>query len=168
MRKILLGALVVLLAFGVNGVVFASDTVSVSIDVDAINEIAITEANIPLVVDTATAGAQPDTDTDNTGAYSLTTNGAAQKITGVINTAMPDNVTLALVVSPVTGTGTDGGDSANSGNPVSLSTSAADLVTGISHIYGTGTIHYSLTATVLADVIGAPISRTVTLTVVAE
>jgi hypothetical protein len=134
-------------------------TQTVTFEVQAIDEIAASGDPGALVVYTATAGSEPDVATDNTTTYAITTNGTNKKITGEIDVAMPANTTLEVNLAAPTG-----GTSAGS---VSLSASAADLVTGITQRAESGlTITYSLTATVSAGIVASD-TRTVTLTLTA-
>jgi hypothetical protein len=163
-KKILIGAIVVLLALGVNGMVFAAtygtQTQDVSCNISAINEFAITGvATITLTVNAATAGQQPTAATNNTYDWAITTNAAignAIRITGEIGSDMPSNTTLSVTFAdPVHGTG---------GTPVSMSTTPAAVVTGL---YQTAEnaldITYSFSALVNAT-IATGINRTITFT----
>ena len=96
---------------------------------------------------------------NSTTTYSITTNEEDRKITGAINTAMPDGVTLTVALAAPTG--------ALSTGPTQLGTGALDLVTGISTLNETGkTITYWLQATSAAGVVPSA-SRTVTFTILA-
>jgi len=134
-----------------------SDTQTVTYEVQAINEIAVSGDPGALIVSTATAGSEPDEVTDATTTYDITTNGTGKKITGAIDTAMPANTTLKINLAAPTG-GTSAGD-------VALTVVAADLVTGITTLAETAkTITYKFSATVAAGVV-ASASKTVTLTI---
>lgn len=133
-----------------------TDTQTVTYQVDAINEIEVSGNPGALTVSTATAGSQPDAATDNTTTYSITTNGTGMKITGAIDSDMPDNVTLKVNLAAPSG--------ATSPGDVALSNTAADLVTGISQVVDSGkTIAYTLSATVEAGVVEST-NKTVTFT----
>ncbi|MGB2697988.1 MAG: hypothetical protein WBD28_09060 [Candidatus Zixiibacteriota bacterium] len=109
-----------------------------------------------LVVNTATAGSEPTADTDNTTSWAVTTNESSKKMTGSINTDMPANTTLEINLTAPTG-GSSAGD-------MSLSTTAADLVTAIATVAESGlTITYTLSATIAAGIV-AQAQKTVTLT----
>ncbi|KPL00808.1 MAG: hypothetical protein AMJ91_03255 [candidate division Zixibacteria bacterium SM23_73_3] len=161
MRKMknLAACLVVLgLLFGLIGLALAANTAqqTVTFQVDAIDEVSVSGNPANLVVNTATAGSQPDDDTDNSTSWAVTTNGTNKKMTGDINVDMPANVTLQVNLTAPTG-GSSAGD-------VSLSTTAADLVTTITQVAESGlTITYTLSATIDAGVV-AQDTRTVTLT----
>ncbi len=140
---------------------FAGNTAqqTVTFEVQAIDEISVSGNPAALIVSTATAGSEPDAVTDNATTYSVTTNGTNKKITGVLDSAMPANTTLQVNLTAPTG-----GSSAGS---VTLSASAADLVTGITQRAESGlTITYTLSATVSAGIVASD-SRTVTLTLTA-
>ena len=110
-----------------------------------------------LTVNTGTAGSEPDTDTDASTTYDINTNGTDKKITGVLNTAMPSDVTLKVHLIARTG-GTSADDT-------TLTAVAADLVTGITQVAEAGIgIEYILSATVTAGVV-ASAQKIVTLTV---
>ncbi len=131
-------------------------TQTVTFEVQAINEISVSGNPGNLVISTATAGSDPDDATDNSTSYSITTNESSKKITGSIDAAMPANTTLKVNLTAPTG--------ASSAGSVTLSTTAADLVTGIATLAESGlTITYTFSATVSAGVVASD-SRTVTLT----
>jgi hypothetical protein len=141
----------------------ASDTTTqtVTFAVTAINELSVSGSPGALTVSTATAGQAPDVVTDSTTSYSITTNETDRKITGAINTAMPSGVTLRVALQAPAGSGTSAG-------PVVLTTTAQELVTGISTLNETGrAITYSLQATSAAGVVSSA-SKTVTLTITAD
>lgn len=140
------------LAFGGN-----TATQTVTFEVQAIDEISVSTDPGALTISTASAGSEPVDATDNTTTYAITTNGTNKKITGGINSDMPANVTLQVNL------GAPGGSS--SSGDVSLSSTAADLVTGITQRAQSGlSITYTLSATVAAGVVASG-TRTVTLTV---
>lgn len=125
--------------------------------VSAINEIAISGNVSTMTVSTATAGSEPDPVTDATQTYDITTNGTNKKITAALDTNMGTGLTLALTAAAPTG--------ASANSEVSLSTVAADVVTGITEIAESGkTLTYKLTALVTAGVVAAD-TKTVTLTI---
>jgi hypothetical protein len=131
-------------------------TQTVTFQVTAIDEISVSGDPGALIVNSATAGSQPDAATDATTSYAVTTNGSSKKVTGEIDSAMPANTTLAVTL-----TAPSGGSSAGQ---VTLTTSAADLVTGISTLAESGmTISYNFSATAAAGVVASD-TRTVTLT----
>ena len=159
MRKIPIILLVVGSLILMSGIAMAgsSATQTVTYAVSAINEISVSGNPAALTVSTATAGSAPNSVSDATTTYAITTNGTGKKITGAINTAMPAGVTLTVNLTAPTG-GTSAG-------ATSLGTSASDLVTGITTLNESGkTITYSLSATSAAGVVSSA-SKTVTLTV---
>ena len=84
MKKLIGISLVVLLLLGFSGVMFAGNTANhqVTVQVNAINEVALAGGNISLVISTATAGSDPDDATDNTTCdLDWTTNESSKKIT---------------------------------------------------------------------------------------
>jgi hypothetical protein len=158
--RILTGALMVALVSIIDPA-FAGSSANqtVTFSVSAINEIAVSGNPGALAVNAATAGAAPDTVQDASTTYDLTTNESNRKITAAIDTSMPSGVTLKVQLAAPAG--------ATSAGAVTLSTSAADVVTGISTLNVTGkSITYSLSATSAAGTVGSD-TRTVTLTITA-
>jgi len=150
-----LAVVFVLLAFG-TALAANTDNQTVTLQVSAINEIAVSGDPGALIVNTATAGAEPDTATDNSTDYDITTNESNKRITGVLDSAVPANTELYVFLVAPTG-GTSAGD-------VQLTTSAADLVTGISTLAESNqTITYKYYAGIAAGVV-ASTTRTMTLT----
>jgi hypothetical protein len=157
MKKLVAFGMVALLA-GMCGNAFAADNVNqtVTYQVTAINEISVSGNPSALIINSATAGSNPDDASDNSTTYAITTNESSKKITGAINTAMPSNTTLKVTLASSGGT---------SAGQVTLSASAQDLVTGISTLAESGnTITYVFSATAGAGVISSA-QKTVTLTV---
>lgn len=143
------------------GSAFAGPTATqtVTYAVSAINELAVSAPTVSLTVNSATPGSAPNSVSDSSTSYDITTNEVGQKITAAINSDMPSGVTLSLGLAAPTG--------ATSAGTLALSTSAVDLVTGISTLNETGkTITYTLAATSAAGVV-ASASKTVTLTITA-
>lgn len=135
----------------------ASATATATYEVTAINELSASGNPGSLTVTAATAGSQPDAVTDATTTYAITTNGTNKKITAAINTAMPAGTTLKVTLAAPTGA---------SSSQVTLSTTPADAVTGITTLAESGkTITYELSATVAAGVVASG-SKTVTYTIV--
>lgn len=128
---------------------------SVTVSVDTINELSIS-GNVTLTVNTATAGAAPDSDTDGTSTYAITVNGSSKKITGSIDSAFTTGIALQLLLEAPTG---------GTASQKTLSTSAQDLVSGFGTLAESGlSLNYTATAAVTVDSNGAGVSRTVTLT----
>jgi len=162
MKKLVVGLLGLGLVFGFNSLTMAGNTAqqTVTYQVDAINEISVSDNPDNLVINSATAGSQPNEDTDNTTTWAITTNQTSRKMTGSINSNMPANVTLEINLIAPTG-GVSEGD-------VSLSSIDADLVTSIETVAESGlTITYTLSATVAAGVVPQA-QKTVTITLTAE
>lgn len=132
-------------------------TQTVSYEVTAINEISVT-GSPSLVINDATAGSGLTSATAS-GTYAVTTNQTNRKITAQLDASMPAGVTLSVALAAPTG-GTSAG-------VVSLSTTAQDVVTGVSSVNESGlSIGYTLSATVAAGVVPAG-NRTVTYTITA-
>jgi hypothetical protein len=162
MKKLVFGLLGLGLVFGFCSLTLAGNTAqqTVTYQVDAINEISVNTNPGNLVVNSATAGSEPNEDTDNTTTWAITTNQTTRKITGAIDSNMPANVTLEINLIAPTG-GVSAGD-------VSLSTAAANLVNSIETVAESNlTITYTLSATVVAGVV-AQAQKIVTLTLTAE
>lgn len=132
-------------------------TQTVGYEVTAINEISV--AGSPsLVINDATPGSGL-TSASASGTYAITTNETNRKVTAQIDTNMPSGVTLSVTLAAPTG-GTSTG-------AVTLSTTAQDVVTGVSNVNQSGlSISYGLAATVAAGVVAAG-NKTVTYTITA-
>ena len=142
-----------------NAVAANSDTMTIYYEVQAINEVNVDASTVTLAVFSATAGAQPDYATSDT-TYDITTNCAvnAKKMTAVINSDMPSGLTLEITAAAPTGASSEGYKS--------LSSSAADIVTGIdANATADISMTIRLSASVAAGVVAqAPRTLTVTLT----
>lgn len=132
-------------------------TQTVSYEVAAVDQISV--AGSPsLVVNSATAGNALNSATAG-GTYAITTNGTNRKITASIDTNMPSGVTLTVSLGAPTG--------ASSAGTVTLSTTAQDVVTGITTVNESGlSIGYGLSASITAGVVAAA-NKTVTYTITA-
>jgi len=105
-----------------------SDSHTVTVQVTAINEIAVSGGNVTLTIDSATAATQPLPALDSTTCDLLwTTNEADKKITVATDLAAP-KFTLLLLAQNVSG--------GTAAPQVTLSTTAIDLVTGVSQSVG--------------------------------
>jgi len=136
---VLLGGALVL---GLIGLAMAqTDNHTVTVQVLAINEAAITGGDLTLTINTATAGQEPDDAVDNTTCdLAWTTNEATKKITVETNLAAP-TFTLKVLAQNVTG----GGAAAPE---VTLSTTGAnDFVTGVGQTAGGCDLQYTASAT---------------------
>jgi hypothetical protein len=130
-------------------------TQSVTFQVDAINQIALS-GSPSLVVNTATAGSAP-TQASAAATWAVTTNQTGAKITASINSAMPAGLDLQVNMSAPAG--------GSSAGAQTLSTTAVDVVTGITKLAQSGiSVGYTLDATAAAGVV-ASTSRTVTYTI---
>ncbi len=128
---------------------------TVSFQIDAINEISVSGNPGTLVINSATAGQDPDPDEDTSTTYSITTNQEGKKIVGKINSAMPSYTKLEINLAAPTGAESEG--------DVELGTSDQDLVTGISKLSESGKqITYRFSAQAEAGTLNG--QRTVTLT----
>lgn len=132
-------------------------TQTVSYEVAAVDQISVS-GSPSLVVNTATAGSAL-TSASASGTYAVTTNGTNRKITASLDTNMPSGVTLTVSLGAPSG--------ASSAGTVTLSTTAQDVVTGITTVNESGlSIGYGLSATVAAGVVPAG-NKTVTYTITA-
>jgi hypothetical protein len=139
----------------------SSDTQALVLKVNAISELAITGSTVTMTVVGAPAGSGLTAVDDSTTKYAVTTNGTGMKITGVLDSAMPTDTTLTIALAAPTLEG------CSSAGPVSLSDTAADLVTGITTLSASDLgITYELGALLTAGPVGT-FDRTVTLTMVA-
>lgn len=132
-------------------------TATVTYTISSISAISVSGNPGALVVNSAVAGSQPTSATDSTTTYSVTTNGTSQKITGSIDTTMPSGSSLSINLTAPSG--------ATSSGSVALTTTAQNLVTGISNV---AQANMPITYTLNADVSAAAASgqtRTVTLTI---
>jgi DNA-binding response OmpR family regulator len=130
-------------------------TQSVSYQVDAINQIAVT-GTPSLVVNTAVAGSAPTSATSTGSTWAVTTNQTGAKITASINSNMPAGVTLSATLGAPAG--------ASSAGIKALTTVPVDMVTGITKLAASGlAIDYQLDATAAAGPQSG--TRTVTYTI---
>lgn len=156
LKTLTLGVFLAVTAVG--SVAAQSDTQVVTIVVADINEIAVSSGTLSLTINSATAGSNPDGDTDATTTYDITTNGSSKKITASLGSAYATGISLALTLGAPSG--------ATSAGAKTLTTSAQDMVTGITKLSETGvSISYSATATAAAVSNGAGEAQTVTLTI---
>ena len=131
-------------------------TQTVTFAVNAINQIAFTGAP-SLTITTATAGSAPTSVTDATSSWAVTCNQTGAKITASIASNMPAGLTLSSsLAAPALAT---------SAGFQSLSTTAVDVVTGITKLaQGSLGVSYKLDATAAAGVV-ASATRLVTYTI---
>ncbi|MFN7143886.1 MAG: hypothetical protein ACK4YP_08935 [Myxococcota bacterium] len=156
MRKFL-GAFVASLV--VIGSASAADTGShtVTVTVSAINEVSVSGGNVALTIASGDTSGPSATSDATTADLLWSTNETNKKITVATS--------LATVDFPLTveATNVSGG---TSGGPVTLSTTAQNLVTGISRTSGTADLAYAASATAAAGT-GSNV-HTVTYTITAE
>jgi len=165
MNKLKTLAAMAFLFVGMASSAFAqSDQHTVSVEVLAINEIAIT-GGVTLQISAATAGAAP-TDATGSTTYAITTNdnGGSTKITASTNVA-PSSLGTGSGVDLKVSAAAPAGAAAGS-TDLSLGTTAVDVVTGIEAVSQSGiTLGYTLSATAASGQIAAT-DVTVTYTIV--
>lgn len=135
-----------------------AQTQTVTFAVNAVNQIAVT-GSPSLTITTAVAGSNPTSVSDATTAkWAVTTNTTGAKVTASLDLDMPTGLTLsANLTAPSVGT---------SAGAQALSSSAVDVVTGMTKVTGSNLgITYTLDATTAAGVVGTS-TRTVTYTVI--
>lgn len=153
-RNVIISGLLALAAASTAGAQ-ATATQSVSYQVDAINQIAVT-GTPSLIINTAVAGSEPGSATSTGATWAVTTNQTGAKITAAINLNMPSGITLTATLGAPAG--------ATSAGAKALSTTTVDMVTGITKQAASGlAISYQLDATAAAGVQSG--SRTVTYTI---
>ena len=152
-----------ILLFSLTAMNAVEDSTTVYFQVDAIDELTVSGDPGTLVVSTATAGFNPDIDTDSTTTYALTTNGTSSVVTASMDVALTNNNLLYLTLTaPATGI---------SVGPLALTTSAQNLVTGITPVAESPmTITYELDCDIAGNAAKTmPLTHTVvTLTVQAS
>lgn len=135
----------------------SAQTATATYEVKAIEQMAVSGNPAALVIDNATKLENGVTDASTT--WDVTSNLTGTKVTGAIDLAMPTDVTLTVNLTGPTG--------ATSNGAVSLSTTAAALVTDITKVQESAlTVTYGLKATPSAGVL-ASATRTVTYTITA-
>ena len=132
-----------------------STTQTVQYQVNAINVIAFFGAPT-LTVSTAVPGSDLTPTTSTGSTWAVTTNQSNSKITAVLNSSMPPGLTLTATLDAPSG--------ATSAGAQALSTTAQDMVTGITKVaQGALNVVYGLTASVSAGVTSG--TRIVTYTI---
>ena len=88
MKTRLIIAAAMALVLGLSSLALAGSTAtqSVTYEVQEINEISVSGDPGSLIINTATAGSEPNDATDKSTTYAITTNGSNKKITGAIDT----------------------------------------------------------------------------------
>ena len=129
----------------------------VRFEVNAVNQIGLSGSPAPLAITTATAGSSLTSVTSGGSSLAVTTNETNKKITAALDQPLPAGITLEVTLAAPAG--------ASSRDYVPLSTSGADLVTGISSTNAASLpLTYRLSATPQAA-LGVQ-TRTVTYTIV--
>ncbi len=114
----------------------------VTVAVDVIHALSASAATLSLTIGGSTAGSPPTPDTDNSTTYNITTNGSAKKITGALDATYAAGLSLSILLTAPTNA---------SATEQSLSTTAKDLVTGITRLAESNlTITYTASATTSA------------------
>lgn len=123
-----------------------SVTVTVTCEVMEINELAINNGGVSLIVNKAKAGSELDAAT-GTATYGITTNGSDMKIVAQLESDIPAGTSFMIQVSAPKG-------AVSSGETALNATDATILVTGISRVAEQGMdIAYKFSATVTAGII---------------
>jgi hypothetical protein len=147
------------LALAANAGHAAAQTQTVTFEVQAINQMSVSGNPAGLAVNAAVAGSAPTPATDASTTWAITTNQTGTKVTAALDLDMPAGVTLTANLAAPAG--------ATSAGAVALSSTPADVVTGITKLNEAGkTITYTLSATAEAGVVASD-TRTVTYTIVA-
>lgn len=129
----------------------------VRFEVNAINQIGVSGAPAPMVINSAVAGSTPASVTSSGGSYAITTNESNKKVTASMDQPLPAGVTLEVSLAAPSG--------ASSANYVQLGSASADLVTGISALSASALpISYRLSATPAVHLSAQ--TRTITFTIV--
>lgn len=141
------------------GLLFAGDNDShqITVQVNAINEVAITGGNKTLTISTATAGSNPNDATNSECTLAWTTNETSKKITVATNLAS-QNFTLKVEATSVSG-GTTAGQK-------TITDTAQDFVTAVATTVGGCTLSYTASATA-AQGTGSDV-HTITYTITAS
>lgn len=138
------------------GALAQSATQTITFEVDAINQIAVT-GTPSLLINAATPGSAPTSVTSSGNTWAVTTNQSGAKITASIASAMPTGVTLSANLSAPGG--------AASAGLKALGTTSVDMVTGITKVNASGlSLTYQLDATAAAGVVTSA-TRVVTYTI---
>jgi len=125
--------LMMALLFGLYGIAQAATTATQTVNyaVTDINAISVSGNPGTLTINTATAGALPDAVSDNTTSYSITTNGTTKKITAKIDTPMPTDLALRVLLNAPSTTGTLASE-------VALTTTEQTVVSDITPVVASG------------------------------
>ena len=159
LMSIIIGLLALIFNDGPFEIAFAGPSTiqNITYEIEAINEITVSDDEITLTIDSATAGSDPNPAWDNLTSYSITTN-QERRISGQITgDPMPVNTALSMSLAAPT--------NAVSPGLLELSnTTAAYLVTSIDPVSeSTLAINYRLTATAEAGVVSGDSEVTLTI-----
>lgn len=144
-----------LMTFVVAGTAGAQ-TQTINFSVAAINQLALSGNTVTLNVSSAVAGNNPTQATDNASTWAVTTNQSGAKVSASLDSDMPNGLTLQVSLGAPAG--------ATSAGALTLSSTSADLVTGVSTVAVSGlAMNYTLDATPVAGVTSG--TRTVTYTI---
>ena len=131
-------------------------TQTVTFQVNAINQIAVT-GTPSLLINAATAGSAPTSVQASGNTWAVTTNQSTAMITASIASAMPAGLTLSANLAAPAG--------ATSTGMTALGTTAVNVVTGITKLNQSGlALTYQLDATAAAGVVTSA-TRVVTFTI---
>lgn len=132
-------------------------TVTVTYQVTAVQKISVSSPTVTLTINSVTTpGNQPDSAFTSGLTYAITNNLTPSKITGVLGTALAAGLDMDMNLGAPTG--------ATSAGKIQLSTTAADLVTGIGRINQSGmSLYIQFDATSAVGVI-ASATEVITLT----
>ena len=139
-----------------------STTQNVTVVVEEVNEISVSD-DVTLTVNTATtAGGDFDPVENTASTYAVTSNGSNKKITGQLVADFTTGITLEVdLVAPSSGS--------SEGKQTLTSASAVDLVTGVAQVSDSG-LGITYTATVDGDVApnGTGETQVVTFTILTD
>jgi hypothetical protein len=130
-------------------------TQSVTVQVEAINEISVSLNSPTLIVNAALVGVDPTPVSDNSSTWAITTNMTGTKVTAEIDQNLAAGFTLDVdMAAPAAATS----------NTVSLSTVAGDAVEGITKLIASDLgLVYTLSATAAAGVLNETLLVTFTI-----
>jgi hypothetical protein len=163
-REMFLRASAVLAALAVGAVAAQAQTATVTVNyqVDGIQRISTSANSVTLhITNSPVVGVAEDSVSDASLTYAITTNMTGSKISGYLSAAMPTGTGLDLsMAAPAVGTSAGQVTLTNA-----ISTSAVDLVTGITKTSGSGYVMTFWFETTPAAGVLAAASRTLTLTI---
>jgi len=140
---------------------YAADSANqtVTFEVQAINDITVSDSSVNLVINSVTAGGALEPATDSSTTYSVTTNEEGKKITAGIDTVMPTGTALSVELASSKATSAGEVDISNATTGAEV-----DVVTGLSKCTDSAqTITYTFSATPEAGTVSG--TKTVTFTI---